>query len=220
MLPLVYEELRKLAACKMANESPDQTLQPTALVHEAWLRLTGRENMQWNGRAHFFAAAAEAMRRILIDNARRKRAVRHGGEHQRVDILEQDLAASAGDDQLLAINDALDKLALHDEPKAELVKLPFFRRPHHRGSRRYPRHLRGHGQTPLDLRSRLAQHAEINAVKKVGKGLTIRAHRNAKGSIPVFDTCSGFSLPALGRRSESNPGPVPSRRTTPAAWLI
>ena len=126
LLPLVYEELRKLAAYKMAGESPNQTLQPTALVHEAWLRLTGKENVQWNGRAHFFAAAAEAMRRILIDSARRKRAVRHGGEHQRVDILEQDLVASAGDEQLLAINDALDKLAKQDEPKAELVKLRFF----------------------------------------------------------------------------------------------
>jgi RNA polymerase sigma factor (TIGR02999 family) len=126
LLPLVYEELRKLAAYKMANESPDQTLQPTALVHEAWLRLTGRENVQWNGRAHFFAAAAEAMRRILIDNARRKHALRHGGGQQRVDILEQDIAASADDEQLLAINEALDKLAAQDKQKAELVKLRFF----------------------------------------------------------------------------------------------
>jgi RNA polymerase sigma factor (TIGR02999 family) len=127
LLPLVYEELRKLAAYKMANESPDQTLQPTALVHEAWLRLTGKENVQWNGRAHFFAAAAEAMRRILIDNARRKHALRHGGGQQRVDILEQDIAASISDDeQLLAINEALDKLAAQDKQKAELVKLRFF----------------------------------------------------------------------------------------------
>jgi RNA polymerase sigma factor (TIGR02999 family) len=126
LLPLVYEELRKLAAYKMANESPDQTLQPTALVHEAWLRLTGKENVQWNGRAHFFAAAAEAMRRILIDNARRKRALRHGGGQQRVDILEQDIAANASDEQLLAINEAVDKLAAQDKQKAELVKLRFF----------------------------------------------------------------------------------------------
>lgn len=126
LLPLVYEELRKLAAYKMANESPDQTLQPTALVHEAWLRLTGKENVQWNGRAHFFAAAAESMRRILIDNARRKHALRHGGGQQRVDILEQDIAASADDEQLLAINEALDKLAAQDKQKAELVKLRFF----------------------------------------------------------------------------------------------
>jgi RNA polymerase sigma factor (TIGR02999 family) len=126
LLPLVYEELRKLAAHKMANESPDQTLQPTALVHEAWLRLTDKENVQWNGRAHFFAAAAEAMRRILIDNARRKLALRHGGGQQRVDILEQDIAASASDEQLLAINEALEKFAAQDRQKAELVKLRFF----------------------------------------------------------------------------------------------
>ena len=126
LLPLVYEELRKLAAYKMAGESPNQTLQPTALVHEAWLRVTGKENVQWNGRSHFFAAAAEAMRRILIDNARRKRAVRHGGEQQRVNMLEQDIAAGTGDEQLLAINDALEKLATQDKQKAELVKLRFF----------------------------------------------------------------------------------------------
>lgn len=126
LLPLVYEELRKLAAYKMANESPNQTLQPTALVHEAWLRLTGRENVQWNGRAHFFAAAAEAMRRILIDNARRKLRLRHGGGQQRVDILEEDLAASASDEQLLAINEALEQFAARDKEKAELVKLRFF----------------------------------------------------------------------------------------------
>src|SRR5436190_24368940 len=85
LLPLVYEELRTLAAHKMANEPPGQTLQPTALVHEAWLRLTGNENVKWDGRAHFFGAAAEAMRRILIDNARRKHALRHGGGQQRLD---------------------------------------------------------------------------------------------------------------------------------------
>jgi RNA polymerase sigma factor (TIGR02999 family) len=126
LLPLVYEELRKLAACKMAHESPDQTLQPTALVHEAWLRVTGRGNVQWSGRAHFFAAAAEAMRRILIDNARRKRALRHGGGQQRVDLQEKDIAAGADDEQLLAINEALEKFAAQDKPKAELVKLRFF----------------------------------------------------------------------------------------------
>src|SRR5437660_12099827 len=86
LLPLVYEDLRKLAAHRMANEAPGQTLQPTALVHEAWLRLTGTENVRWEGRAHFFGAAAEAMRRILIENARRKRALRHGGGQQRLDI--------------------------------------------------------------------------------------------------------------------------------------
>src|SRR6266496_2774990 len=97
LLPLVYEELRKLAAHKMANEAPGQTLQPTALVHEAWLRLVGDQNQQWNGRGHFFAAAAEAMRRILVENARRKRRVKHGGELQRVDLTALDIAILTDD---------------------------------------------------------------------------------------------------------------------------
>jgi len=126
LLPLVYEELRRLAAHKMANEAAGQTLQPTALVHEAWLRLVGNQNQKWDGRAHFFAAAAEAMRRILIDRARRKRAVRHGGDQQRVDLQEVDLAAPSDDDQLLAVNDALDKLAAQHKEEAELVKLRYF----------------------------------------------------------------------------------------------
>jgi RNA polymerase sigma factor (TIGR02999 family) len=126
LLPLVYEELRKLAAGKMAREAPGQTLQPTALVHEAWLRLTGDEGAQWAGRAHFFGAAAEAMRRILIDNARRKRAARHGGGLQRVDIRELDLAAPGPEEELLAVNDALERFAALDKPKAELVKLRYF----------------------------------------------------------------------------------------------
>jgi len=117
LLPLVYGELRKLAASKMANESPNQTLQPTALVHEAWLRLTGNENVKWDGRAHFFGAAAEAMRRILIDNARRKRALRHGGNQQRLDVDEIEIAAPAKDDELLAINAALGQFtALDNRP--------------------------------------------------------------------------------------------------------
>jgi len=126
LLPLVYAELRKLAAAKMANESPNQTLQPTALVHEAWLRLTGNENVQWNGRAHFFGAAAEAMRRILIDNARRKRALRHGGGQQRLDVDEIEIAAPEKEDELLAMNEALEKFAAVDRQKAELVKLRYF----------------------------------------------------------------------------------------------
>jgi RNA polymerase sigma factor (TIGR02999 family) len=126
LLPLVYEELRRLAAHKMANEAAGQTLQPTALVHEAWLRLVGNQNQKWDGRAHFFAAAAEAMRRILIDRARRKRAVRHGGNQQRVDIQDVDLASQADDDQLLAVNDGLDKLAAQHKVEAELVKLRYF----------------------------------------------------------------------------------------------
>jgi RNA polymerase sigma factor (TIGR02999 family) len=126
LLPLVYGELRKLAASKMAHESPNQTLQPTALVHEAWLRLVGDANPKFDGRAHFFAAAAEAMRRILIDKARRKRALRHGGGQHRIDLEEADVASPADDDQLLAINDALDKLAVQNRLEAELVKLRYF----------------------------------------------------------------------------------------------
>lgn len=126
LLPLVYDELRRLAAHKMANERPGQTLQPTALVHEAWLRLTRDENVKWEGRTHFFGAAAEAMRRILIESARRKRATRHGGGQQRVDIEDVDIAAAANDDQLLAVNDALEKFGVHDKQKAELVKLRYF----------------------------------------------------------------------------------------------
>jgi RNA polymerase sigma factor (TIGR02999 family) len=127
LLPLVYEELRKLAASKMASEMPGQTLQPTALVHEAWLRLV-RDNShaQFKSRAHFFGAAAEAMRRILIENARRKRAVRHGGNQQRVDIQEIEIASEVNDDELLALNDALEKFAAQDKAKAELVKLRYF----------------------------------------------------------------------------------------------
>ena len=94
LLPLVYDELRKLAAAKMAQEAPGQTLQPTALVHEAWLRLTGSTEQQWNSRGHFFAAAAEAMRRILVENARRKRALRHGGGQERVNLASLELAAN------------------------------------------------------------------------------------------------------------------------------
>jgi RNA polymerase sigma factor (TIGR02999 family) len=126
LLPLIYDELRKLAAHKMANEMAGQTLQPTALVHEAWMRLVGKENSKFQNRAHFFAAAAEAMRRILIDNARRKRAVRHGGGQQRVDFEQVELVSPDNDDQLLAVNDALDKLAAHNNVEAELVKLRYF----------------------------------------------------------------------------------------------
>ena len=126
LLPLVYEELRRLAASKMANEAAGNTLQPTALVHEAWLRLVGNDNPKFAGRSHFFAAAAEAMRRILIDRARRKLALRHGGGQVRVDIHQLDLASPDADDQLLAVNDALDKLAAQDPLEAELVKLRYF----------------------------------------------------------------------------------------------
>jgi RNA polymerase sigma factor (TIGR02999 family) len=126
LLPLVYGELRRLAASKMARESPNQTLQPTALVHEAWLRLVGEANPKFAGRAHFFAAAAEAMRRILIDNARRKRALRHGGDQKRVDLEGVEVAPPGGDDELLAVSETLDKLAAIHPLQAEVVKLRYF----------------------------------------------------------------------------------------------
>jgi RNA polymerase sigma factor (TIGR02999 family) len=126
LLPLVYEELRRLASAKMARESAAHTLQPTALVHEAWLRLGGESQPAWENRAHFFSAAAEAMRRILIDRARKRYAQRHGGGQERVNVEDLELAAPANDDALLAINAALEKFAVHDAPKAELVKLRYF----------------------------------------------------------------------------------------------
>lgn len=126
LLSLVYEELRRLAAAKMASEAPGQTLQATALVHEAWLRLTNDDQRKWNDRTHFFAAAAEAMRRILVDNARRKRTERHGGGQQRVEIPEIALAVMETDDRVLAVNEALEKFAALDPQKAELVKLRYF----------------------------------------------------------------------------------------------
>jgi len=129
LLPLVYDELRRLAAAKMAQESPGQTLQPTALVHEAWLRLGGDEQTQWANRAHFFAAAAEGMRRILIDSARSKGAARHGGDLVKVSASETgfDIASpSADDEELLLLDEALDALAVHDARKADLVKQKYF----------------------------------------------------------------------------------------------
>ena len=126
LLPLVYAELRKLAAAKMSHESPNQTLQPTALVHEAWLRLAGNQSPRFDGRGHFFAAAAEAMRRILIEKARRKSALRHGGDQQRLDIDDLQLAMPGKDDELLAMNDALNKFAVIHPIQAEVVKLRYF----------------------------------------------------------------------------------------------
>jgi RNA polymerase sigma factor (TIGR02999 family) len=127
LLPLVYDELRKLAATRLAAESPNQTLQPTALVHEAYLRLIGpADQPHWDNRGHFFAAAAEAMRRILVDAARRKAAARHGGGLARLEI-EPDLAAAREPrEDLLALNEALDRLAVADPLKADLVKLRYF----------------------------------------------------------------------------------------------
>src|SRR5215510_2424488 len=126
LLPLVYAELRRLAAHKMASEKPGQTLQPTALVHEVWLKLGGEQNRQWRNRNHFFAAAAEAMRRILTDNARRKLRVRHGGGQQRVDLHETATAADSEADHILAVSEALEKFAQLDPQRAELVKLRYF----------------------------------------------------------------------------------------------
>ena len=126
LLPLVYQELRKLAASKMAHETPGQTLQATALVHEAWLRLAGGDQPNWENRGHFFAAAAEAMRRILIERARRRARLRHGGQWQRVDLEHVSVAVEDPDDTVLAINDALEKLAREDALKAQIVKLRYF----------------------------------------------------------------------------------------------
>ena len=126
LLVIVYDELRRLAASKLALEAPGQTLQPTALVHEAWLRLVGNQTPSFNNREHFFRASAEAMRRILIDRARRKHTKRHGGGYQRLDFEGFDLAAPLVDDQLLAVNEALDKFAAEHPVQADLVKLRYF----------------------------------------------------------------------------------------------
>lgn len=128
LLPLIYEELRKLAAAKLAHEKPGQTLQATALVHEAYLRLVGTSESEqhWNSRGHFFGAAAEAMRRILVESARRKQSLRHGGEFERHDVDSLALSSPKTPDELLALSDALDRLAEANAKAAELVKLRFF----------------------------------------------------------------------------------------------
>ncbi len=126
LLPLVYEELRVLAAQRLSQERPGQTLQATALVHEAYLRLVGNESQSWENRGHFFAAAAEAMRRILVDNARRKKAQRHGGAHQRIELEGLDAVAGELPEYLVRLDEALTKLAQQDPEVAELVKLRYF----------------------------------------------------------------------------------------------
>ena len=126
LLPMVYEELRRLAAWKMSHEVPGHTLQATALVHEAWLRLAGQQGQQWQNRTHFFGAAAEAMRRILIESARRKKRLKHGGEYERVNLEHVELPSPMPDEELLALDEALDKLAEIDGRAAEVVKLCFF----------------------------------------------------------------------------------------------
>jgi len=133
LLPLVYDELRKLAAQKLAQEKPGQTLQATSLVHEAYLRLVAGGQREpdgpakgWDSRGHFFAAAAEAMRRILVDQARRRQAAKRGGLQKRVEVPESGLAAPMPDDELLALHDALEQLAIVDSAAADLVRLRFF----------------------------------------------------------------------------------------------
>ena len=126
LLPIVYEELRRLAAAKLARESSGQTLQPTALVHEAYLRLVGSEQPAFDGRAHFFAAAAEAMRRILVERARKRSRLKHGGGRKQFEIEDRDVVGEPESEQLLALNEALEKLAAEDPVKADLVKLRYF----------------------------------------------------------------------------------------------
>ena len=125
LLPLVYDELRRLAAQRIAHEPPGQTLQATALVHEAYLRLVG-DKQEWNGRGHFFAAAAEAMRRILVEKARRRKRIRHGGNLRRIDLEKACLPALVPSDDLLALDEALERLAVLNPTRAQLVKLRFF----------------------------------------------------------------------------------------------
>lgn len=129
LLPVVYEELRKLAAVKMADERPNQTLQATALVHEAFVRLMSGDNpQQWNSRGHFYAAAAEAMRRILVENARRKQRLKHGGDRGRAEVDIRDIEAPEPREDLIALDAALDRLELEDHAAAELVQLRYFAR--------------------------------------------------------------------------------------------
>jgi RNA polymerase sigma factor (TIGR02999 family) len=126
LLPLVYEELRLLAAQKMAQEKPGQTLQATALVHEAYIRLVGSQVQDWNSRGHFFAAAAESMRRILIENARRKQRQKHGGAQHRVDLDDAEISIEEPSTNIIALDEALTKLAEEDSIKADIVKLRYF----------------------------------------------------------------------------------------------
>jgi RNA polymerase sigma factor (TIGR02999 family) len=126
LLPLVYNELRNLAAYKLAQEAPGQTLQPTALVHEAWLRLSGTPSQSWNGREHFFRAAAEAMRRILVDRARQRTAAKRGGNPERTELSDSKVQDVSHDDRILAVHEELERFAQRDPISAELVKLRYF----------------------------------------------------------------------------------------------
>ncbi|MCH8216387.1 MAG: sigma-70 family RNA polymerase sigma factor [Planctomycetes bacterium] len=126
LLPLVYEELRLLAASKLSQEKPGQTLQATALVHEAYIRLVGDELQDWNSRGHFFAAAAEAMRRILVENARTKKSLRRGGNHQRIEFVDTDLPIQGDVDEILALDESLAKLSTENKAVADIVQLYYF----------------------------------------------------------------------------------------------
>ncbi len=126
LLPLVYDELRRLAAAKMANQPPGQTLQPTALVHEAYLKLAGNKAGSWGDQRHFFSAAAKAMQQILVDTARRKARIKHAGGKQLVPVDDLDIADAAEDEKILLVNEALEKLALEDPTRAEVVRLRYF----------------------------------------------------------------------------------------------
>jgi RNA polymerase sigma factor (TIGR02999 family) len=126
LLPLVYEELRHLASQKMSQEPPGQTLQATALVHEAYIRLVEAKDQSWNSRGHFFRAAAEAMRRILVENARRKKRLKHGGDRHRIELREADIGMENPSDDLITVNEALDKLSVEEPSVADLVKLRYF----------------------------------------------------------------------------------------------
>ena len=126
LIPLVYDELRRLAAVRLATEPAGQTLQPTALVHEAWMRLIGGQDQTWENRAHFFGAAAEAMRRIMIERARRKSRIKHGGGQERVNIETTDIADAVPDEKVLLVDEALERLEKEDPETAQIVKLRFF----------------------------------------------------------------------------------------------
>src|SRR5579863_4666289 len=126
LLPLVYDELRRLAAARMSQEAAGHTLQPTALVHEVWLRLAGGQNQSWQNRAHFFAASAEAMRRILIERARRKSRLKRGGGQELLNVAELDVIAAMPDDKILLVDEALEQFKLEDPEKAKIVMLKFF----------------------------------------------------------------------------------------------
>ena len=126
LLPVIYEELRRLAKWRLTSESPGQAIQTTALVHEAWLRLAGNEKNDWDSRRHFFGAAAEAMRRILIDQARRKQRIKHGGNHQRINVPDSCLASPCEASNLLDLDEALQRLEDRHPEKAQLIKLRFF----------------------------------------------------------------------------------------------